>query len=72
MHYPTLEEVQTANQEQVCRWRRFLPSPGESEIGKNGFEEVMLKEVAIMNAIIERSKVVGGFTPEISKRLGWG
>ena len=57
---PTIEEVEKADREQICRWWRFLRSPETDE------------EVKAMNRIVERFKELGGFTPEISKRLGWG
>ena len=57
---PTMEEVEKADREQICRWWRFLRSPETDE------------EVKAMNRIVERFKELGGFTPEISKRLGWG
>jgi len=57
---PTMEGVEKADREQLCRWWRFLSSPETDE------------EVKVMNRIAERFKEVGGFTPEISKRIGWG
>lgn len=57
---PTIEEVEKADREQICRWWRFLPPPQTDG------------EVKIMNRIVERFKDLGGFTPEISKRIGWG
>ena len=57
---PTIEEVEKADSEQICRWWRFLRSPETDE------------EVEIMNRIAERFDEVGGFTPERSKRIGWG
>lgn len=56
---PTMEEVEKADREQICKWWRFLPSP-ETDA-----------EVKIMNRISERFDELGGFTPEISKRIGW-
>jgi len=55
---PTLEEVEVADHEQICRWYRFLPSPLEHQ-------------VYIMDRIVERYKEFGGFTTEISKKIGW-
>jgi len=57
--YPTMEEVEAADRQTICRWYRFLPSPG-------------LNQKAIMNRICERFKDMGGFNAEISKSLGWG
>jgi len=59
MSYPTLEEVEEADHEQICRWCRFLPSPG------------MDNQEEIMNLICKRWKESGGFTPELSKKIGW-
>jgi DNA-binding ferritin-like protein len=40
-------------------------------IGKPNSEEVLNREAPIMDRIAERLKELGGFTPEISKSLGW-
>ena len=70
--YPTKDEVQAADRFQLCRWWRFLPSPGTSALDDpNRFEIILETEVAVMALIAERMKEVGGFTPEISKALGW-
>jgi len=55
-----MEEVEKADREQICKWWRILPSPKTDE------------EVKVMNRISERLDEEGGFTPEISKRIGWG
>jgi len=59
MIYPTIEEVEIASRLQLCKWHRFLRSP-ETE-----------REVEINNRMFERWQEVGGFTPEISKAIGW-
>lgn len=61
MNYPTVEEVEKADRYQICKWYRFLecPMPGEPE------------QQHIMNLIYKRFKELGGFTPEISKSIGW-
>jgi len=59
MTYPTPREVDNADRHQICRWYRFLPQP------KND------GEIKIMDRICERFAKFGGFTPEISKALGW-
>lgn len=59
MQYPTLEEVEKADREQICRWYRFLPTPKTDRQGE------------LLHTILTRFKELGGFTPEISKRLGW-
>lgn len=78
MTYPTLEEVEKADRFQICYWWRFLPSPGASALdcsfnsgNSEYFEQVLEKETEIMNKIAARFKELGGFTPEISKRIGW-
>lgn len=70
--YPTLVEVEAADHRQICKWYRFLGSPGMSAIASGDFEEVCAAEAKIMNRIADRLKEFGGFTPEISKSLGWG
>lgn len=57
--YPTIEQVNTADQYQICKWYRFLRSPENIE------------EMATMKRIVVRCDELGGFTPEISKSLGW-
>ena len=69
--YPSLEAVNSAGHMQICRWYRFLPSPGMSAIGKENFHAILDQEAPIMNRIVERLKELGGFTPEISKAIGW-
>ncbi len=59
MIYPSIKEVNAASRFQICKWWRFLPSP------KNKLQA----EVNIRLA--ERFREVGGFTPEISKQIGW-
>ena len=81
MDYPTLEQVNAADREQICRWYRFLPSPGSAAIPKSNraprtaydaFNVALEREAAIMNRIADKLKEFGGFTPDISKRIGWG
>ena len=80
--YPTIDEVEAADQETLCRWQRFLPSPGAACIpsGKRrmttaqslAFNAALEREAKVMDRIVERVKAGGGFTLEISKLLGWG
>jgi hypothetical protein len=72
MNYPTLEQVEAADQYTICRWYRFLKSPGADAINKPNFREIMEHEAIINNRICTRLKELGGFTPEISKAIGWG
>jgi hypothetical protein len=71
MKYPTIEEVEKASHIQICKWYRFLPSPGTQAIGTKYFDEVLIEETEIMNKITKRLSNFGGFTPEISKQIGW-
>ena len=59
---PTMKEIETADREQICCWYRFLPTPTNPD-DKESFKR--------LNRIVERFKEVGGFTPEISKHIGW-
>jgi len=60
MKFPSLPEVEAASREQLCAWYRFLPSA----MGD--------KDISAQKRIYDHWKEVGGFTPEISKSLGWG
>ena len=73
MAYPTLEEVNNASHYQICSWWRFLGSPAAHAVDKpqDEFQKILDAEVIIMTRIGERLKEFGGFTPEISKSLGW-
>ena len=73
MNYPTIIEVEEADQKQLCRWHRFLPSPGTRALDSTleNFEEICSREAKIMDRIEERFKEGGGFTPELSKEIGW-
>lgn len=57
--YPTLEQVETADKETLCRWYRFLP------FAENKYQEKVI--ITIHNKISKS----GGITPEISKSIGW-
>ena len=59
MKYPTIEEVDNASREQLAIWFRYLP------IGRNE------QELEIVNRITERFNESGGWTPKLSKRVGW-
>lgn len=69
--YPSKEQVESADREQMARWMRFLPSPGADFIGKPDFQEAMIREKAIMDLIVERFHQAGGMSPGISKKIGW-
>jgi hypothetical protein len=59
VNYPSLEQVQDASHEQLARWYRHLQSPQDEA------------QVKVMERIVERFQQLGGFTPELSKRVGW-
>lgn len=57
--FPTIEQVEKADREQLARWFRFLPSGDTEEQSK------------IQDRIGARFKELGGMTPELSKRIGF-
>ena len=57
--YPTREAVNVADRYTICLWYRRLAIPENKE------------QEEIMNLIVERFKELGGFTPGISKSIGW-
>ena len=71
MKYPTAAQVESADQNTLALWVRFLQSPGWSAVGRTDFQTVMLAESKIMDRIIKRFEDTGGFTPGISKSIGW-
>ena len=56
--FPTIEEVEKADKEQLARWYRFLPS-GETTADHK-----------IMKRIADRFDQLGGMTAELSKKIG--
>jgi hypothetical protein len=56
--FPTVEEVEKADKEQLARWYRFLPS------GETAADQEIMKRIA------ERIDKLRGMTPELSKRIG--
>jgi len=71
MEYPTQQKIDAASKEQLGRWIRFLPSPGMAHIGSMDFETNMQHEIEILNRIIKLFNDSGGWTPELSKKVGW-
>jgi hypothetical protein len=72
MKYPSDEEVQNAEHMQLGEWMRFLPSPGIHHIGDgDDFQGMMQQESAILKKIAVRFEEAGGWTPTISKSVGW-
>lgn len=57
--YPTIEQVNAADRYQICKWHRHLRSAGNEA------------ELEISNRIYERFNELGGFTPGLSKAIGW-
>jgi hypothetical protein len=56
--FPTTQEVEKADKEQLARWYRFLPS-GETAADQK-----------IMKWITERFEKLGGMTAGLSKKIG--
>ncbi len=54
--FPTMEQAEEANHEQLARWYRFLPSGNSKEQRK------------IMDGIAERFKRLGGMTPAVWRK----
>jgi len=73
MKYPTPDEVDGASHTQICIWWRYLPSPGMGAIDEQWdvFEAAQKSEGEILDRIGRRLKEFGGFTPFISKAIGW-
>lgn len=73
MNYPSMKEVNNASHEQLGRWSRFLPSPGLGAVDTmpEDFELVLVAEGLIMDKILARFKLMGGWNPQLSKLIGW-
>ncbi|UTC28166.1 hypothetical protein GURKE_01350 [Brevundimonas phage vB_BpoS-Gurke] len=71
MTFPDISAVESADKFQLARWMRFLPSPGEDAAGTRDFDEAFAREAKVMERIIARFAQEGGWTPEISKAVGW-
>ena len=57
--FPTMEQVEKANREQLARWYRFLPS---------GYTRDQQK---VLDKVAARFKKLGGMTPAIEKKIGF-
>jgi hypothetical protein len=57
--FPTMEQVEKADHEQLARWYRFLPS-GDSK-----------EQQRVLDQIAGRFKKLGGMTPALEKRIGF-
>jgi len=58
--FPSMDEVEKADREQLARWYRFLPS-GDTP-----------KQKKIRNRLADRFQKMGGMTPELSRKIGFG
>jgi hypothetical protein len=56
--FPTPQEIEIADKEQLARWYRFLPS------GETAADQKVVKRIA------ERFENSGGMTAELSKKIG--
>ncbi len=56
--FPTIQEVEKADKEQLARWYRFLPS------GETAADQKIMKRIA------ERFEKLGGMTNELNKKIG--
>jgi len=56
--FPTIDEVERADKEQLARWYRFLPS------GETAADQKIMKRIA------ERFEKLGGMNLELSKKIG--
>lgn len=59
MKCPTMEDVESADKLLLATWCRHLP------IGTT------LEQLNIVNRVCERFNELGGWTPELSKQVGW-
>jgi hypothetical protein len=57
--FPTMEQVEKADREQLARWYRFLPAGDTKDQQK------------VMDKISERFKRFGGMTPTLEKKIGF-
>lgn len=76
LSYPSLEQVEAADKFQLARWVRHLPSGGEAAgnatpYSREAHFEAIDVENKVMEAILRRFNQLGGWTPEISKAVGW-
>ena len=70
--YPSLDEVEAADHEQICKWYRHLPSPGDKVPHTlSNYRELVDEQVTIMNLICDKYKSGGGFNSSLSKKIGW-
>jgi hypothetical protein len=59
-HFPTIEQIEKADREQLACWYRFLQSGDTPDQRK------------IQRRLAERFQKMDGMTPELSKKIGFG
>lgn len=59
MNFPTYEQVEKATDYQLGKWHRFLP------VASNELESASLSHIH------QRFTALGGWTPALSKDVGW-
>lgn len=57
--YPSLEAAARAGHLQLARWYRQLPSPADDT------------EKVVLDVIVARFQFMGGWSPALSKAVGW-
>lgn len=65
MKIPSMSEVENADKETLARLYRF----GEIDYSANSDE--IIRQTDVMNHVIARFQGMGGFDPELSKKVGW-
>ena len=60
LDFPTMEQVEKGDKIQLAKWYRFLPAGSTAEQQK------------IMDRIVARFEKLGGMTPQISDKIGYG
>jgi hypothetical protein len=58
--FPTMDQAEKATHEELASWYRFLPTGDTPEQKK------------IMDRIEKRLKEMGGITPAVSEKIGYG
>lgn len=76
MNYPTAHQVENASKAKLGAWLRFLPSPGMGVLvgqagDTNEFQALIDREQRILKRIQDRFDDLGGWTPALSKLIGW-
>jgi hypothetical protein len=60
MTFPTMQEVEDASHAQLALWYRFLPR-----------EKMTPDQEKIVARLKARFLLLGGMTPEMSRKIGW-